>query len=897
MRFNLLLLGLILCGVLSLYSQSNNTSRINIYVSDKDDMTEILLGANVSIMSGNDSISGSAVKYNTVLATQACFQSNKIFKDSVDLRVTYVGYKPFFRRYSAEQFAGNIFVKMEQDETMISQIVVIGQSVAIVIKGDTTVYNSSAFKTMQGDRFAELLKQLPGIEIKDNKIYANGDEIKRVYVDGRNLFGANTAHTLTDIEAADVKNVRVYEEENLQAKRLNDKTVPKDRVMDVVTHSKRTVVKGGEVSLAGGASLEKDYSGKHEVRHTENLSLYRNSEAGSIRLSASNSKNDGQKDNASFDSKVIPSEQSDVYMMYDYRRGDSTTIMTYANFRRDNSHRIETALTEYFPSDSYKQRLTESVSDAIAKSWNLRASNSVNILRRKNSFSSEIGFETEKYENRSNVETLQIIEDQQTYTQLRDQNNSRDIKVKATLNYRRKISEKSLLTISASGNYSQRSGDQWNIDTLASTPGLRVLLNNDANSRQTNISASSEFKREIGDNSAITIAYIFAHDYNKSKQMSIDYLSAPEGVVDNVNSYDYTINSYWNTLSTNWSYSKKNTMCTVGFRGSIYGVGNEERTPKADNTSHTFLLFNPFASFSIGTVQNRWTIGMGSFSNIISVEMLRNSLDASNPMFMRAGNSDLRPSNNTYINVNYSTTDPKKARTLLFGFKAGYIFNYIAARQTLFMEDTFLPQYDYTAQRGSQLNTNVNVGGNYNLGISTNYSQRVSFLKSTLRTSINYDYKQTPYYLSDRLQKSHNHEIKAIVGINTGFSENIRINFNSNTGVGYYTTENETTRYIRESLDGNIDVRFASKYSILAKAIYEIYDNDRSSVATHNNVIANVAVGRKFGKENQTSLSIGVVDIFNQTSYVSTILNSDYMRTSTTSYLGRYGYLMFSFIF
>lgn len=39
----------------------------------------------------------------------------------------------------------------------------------MVFKGDTTVYNAGAFKTMADDRFEELLRQLPGVEIKDNQ--------------------------------------------------------------------------------------------------------------------------------------------------------------------------------------------------------------------------------------------------------------------------------------------------------------------------------------------------------------------------------------------------------------------------------------------------------------------------------------------------------------------------------------------------------------------------------------------------------------------------------------------------------------------------------------------------------------------------------------------------------
>ena len=62
-------------------------------------------------------------------------------------------------------------------------------------------------------------------------------------------------------------------------------------------------------------------------------------------------------------------------------------------------------------------------------------------------------------------------------------------------------------------------------------------------------------------------------------------------------------------------------------------------------------------------------------------------------------------------------------------------------------------------------------------------------------------------------------------------------------------------------------------------------------------MILNAAAGRKFGKENRLGLSAGVVDILNRPDYASTVFETDYMRTSSTSYLGRYGYLRVAYTF
>lgn len=257
-------------------------ARTVVTVEDKE-THDPLLGTTVSIVSRADTLRGTTVKedFYRIMAVYRC---DRIFRDSVDLEVTYVGYKPFKKRYGNTEFRGRIEVKMEVDEQSIAQVVVVGQQVAMVFRGDTTVYNAGSFKTMADDRFAELLKQLPGVEIKDNKIYAEGQEVKRVLIDGKNLFGSKTSYALTDLEASDVRSVRVYEDFSPEAKRLGDNTAEKEKVMDVETKSKRGYILGGNLEGTLGASLERDYSGRHEIRHSEAGSFYRNTERGNWRL-------------------------------------------------------------------------------------------------------------------------------------------------------------------------------------------------------------------------------------------------------------------------------------------------------------------------------------------------------------------------------------------------------------------------------------------------------------------------------------------------------------------------------------------------------------------------------------------------------------------------------------
>ena len=62
---------------------------------------------------------------------------------------------------------------------------------------------------------------------------------------------------------------------------------------------------------------DRDYSGRHEIRHSEAGSFYRNTERGNWRLEASNSKdNIRQGEGVSFDSKTTPTKQTDAQADY-----------------------------------------------------------------------------------------------------------------------------------------------------------------------------------------------------------------------------------------------------------------------------------------------------------------------------------------------------------------------------------------------------------------------------------------------------------------------------------------------------------------------------------------------------------------------------------------------------
>lgn len=877
-----------------IYNFGSPGTRTTVWVEDKQ-TRDPLIGATVSIISRADTLRGTTVKeafYNV----SAVYKCDRIFRDSVDLEVTYVGYKPFQKRFGAAEFRGRIVVQMEVDEQSIAQVVVVGKRIAMVFKGDTTVYNAGAFKTMADDRLGELLRQLPGVEIKENKIYADGQEVKRVLIDGKNFFGENSQHALTDLEASDVKNVRVYEDLSVKDKRMGNTTAEKEKVMDVETKSKRGVLQGGSLEGTIGASFEEDYSGRHEIRHSESGTYYRNSEKGNWRFEASNSKDDGQKENASFNSKITPSKQTDARAEYTYRRGDTTNVMTVVNFSRSRQSSVSRSRTEYFPSEEYTLRDEESNSENLSKTFATTVVNMARILRKKNSFYSSANFSYDNGSSAGRNRTVRQINDETTRTHLDNDSDNRNLNFNLNLNYGIAFSERSSLGLTATGQYGNRNQEGWRIDTLASTPGLQVRLRDEGSGRQYNFGVSAYYFYKLGEKGRFSASYQFSRDYDRSKQLAVDFLDDPRGVLDPVNSYSYTTDSYSHNLETSMQYRSGDFWMIGSMRGMIYQIARDEKFPEKRRFPRSFFQLSPMINLTAGKPKRRFSFNITAFPQMLPIEALRSTLDATNPLTLRAGNPDLKMPNNLGGSVGLSFNNAQKALNWGFSFNGGYTFNYITSQRTFFLEDTYLPQYDYTAQKGAELNSQTNVAGCYNLGGSFKYSQQIASLRSTVSAGVTYTFNQTPYYLSDALDYQTRHSLRIDAGFDSGFSTKVRIGIRSTTTMGSNTSQQTRRQDLREQVRGSLQLRLGKYFGTVA-TLYEFYCNSQSHALTRHNVILNASAGRKFGKADRLSCSVGVIDILNRPDYATTSFRTDYIVTSSTSYLGRYGYLRVAYTF
>lgn len=101
-----------------------------------------------------------------------------------------------------------------KETKVLDEFVVTSTTPQMKVEGDTVSYKADTYGATPDATVEDLLKLLPGMEVDaDGNIKANGEEVKKVYVDGKEFFGNNkqmatrnlTANMVQDVQVVDMK--------------------------------------------------------------------------------------------------------------------------------------------------------------------------------------------------------------------------------------------------------------------------------------------------------------------------------------------------------------------------------------------------------------------------------------------------------------------------------------------------------------------------------------------------------------------------------------------------------------------------------------------------------------------------------------------------------------------
>ena len=140
------------------------------------------------------------------------------------VKATMHGYKDVYRSLNIKPrkrlkriVTDNLFMKKEGGifkEQNLKEVTVTATKIKLVSRGDTLIYDATAFVMPGGSMLGDLIRQMPGAKLGSNgDISINGEKIDYLTLNGKNFFKGRNKLMLDNLPYFTVQNIKVYHKE------------------------------------------------------------------------------------------------------------------------------------------------------------------------------------------------------------------------------------------------------------------------------------------------------------------------------------------------------------------------------------------------------------------------------------------------------------------------------------------------------------------------------------------------------------------------------------------------------------------------------------------------------------------------------------------------------------
>jgi len=199
------------------------------------------------------------------------FSLPRVKEGNYILEVRFLGYEKAFRNLTMTDKAlilKNIY--LEENDKTLKEVEVRGMTAQMAVKGDTIEYNSAAFKTPENAVVEDLLKKLPGVVIDtDGKITVNGEEVKKIRVDGKKFFSDDIQMTTKNLPVDMVDKVQVVDQKSEMSQLTGFEDDNTERIINITIKANRK--KGIFGNMTAGAGADKDGELRYDANAFVNI--------------------------------------------------------------------------------------------------------------------------------------------------------------------------------------------------------------------------------------------------------------------------------------------------------------------------------------------------------------------------------------------------------------------------------------------------------------------------------------------------------------------------------------------------------------------------------------------------------------------------------------------------
>lgn len=894
---------------------------------------ERLAGATVSLMLNKDS---SIVGY-VVTDSTGLFQLTDLANDKYTLTVSTRGFERYEKEIALSESRREVDlgkISLKKDISTLDEVVLISE-VPIQIKGDTTQFNASAFKTVPNANAEDLLKKLPGVEVDvDGNVKAQGEDVTKIYVDGKEFFGNDPKMATKNITAEMIQSVQVYDDMSDQAKFTRVDDGSRSKTINIVLKKNRRKGYFGRAMVGAGDNeryqstlMANRFDGDRRISLIGSANNINRQGFGGGGAGRNNNRGGGGAGGGGFGGGGAGggiTTASSLGLNYTNKIGTKIDVTGSYNYFETRNRREQTTYREStFFNDSSATEAGSSVSTSLSKNhrFNLRMEYYIDSL---NSilFTPNVSVQNSDNSSNSNSSTMAIMPAKQyeSNRNIRSSNNGNNsLGITNELMYRRKFKKAGrTFTLGYSNVRDDSEGDGINISPLTFYNADGTIISvidqnfqNTQNSRSNSNVITTSFTEMFGKHKIMELNYAYTNRQSSSERDAMDY-NPVTGEFDIMNRQqtNYFENEFiahryggnFRYLQTKYNFQLGTSLQSSEIDNrSIRGIYRTNGKDSVIYTKQTFTNLFPTANFTYNfTKKTNLSIHYRGRTNQPSVTQLQDVPDLTNLLRIRIGNPLLKQEFGHNADISFKTLNPISFKYLNVTVNASQTSNRIVnstdSLTTTNLQVLGLP--DSLLRPGVQLIRPINLNGAYNM--SYNITVGIPFKKmkgSSVNFSNTLNYNRSLSMLYKQLNITNALTVSQSAGLNLDVKDKFNVGLRarvSYTQAKYSITQRNNNNYLTQSYSTDINY-FITKSFILSTDFDYLRYTGQSEGFNRNIPLWNANIAKQFFKKKNGELKLSVNDLLNQNQSITRNQGENFYYDSRTVVLQRYFLLTFTY--
>ncbi|QMW00907.1 TonB-dependent receptor domain-containing protein [Spirosoma foliorum] len=934
---NFSLLAVLCLLTAALYAQSPAaTTRFTLQGRAVDTASAPLPSATVMLLSAKDSAMINFTRANE----NGAFSFKNLKAGSYILKISFVEYIPYNQsiKSTGEPVMDLGLLKMKPITRELMEVVVRTAKAPLTIKGDTIEYNASSFKVPPGSTVEDLLRKLPGVQIdQDGNIRAQGQEVKKVTVDGKSFFGDDPKLATKNLQAEAITKVQVFNDKTEQAKMTGVDDGKKEKTVNL--QLKDEFKKGGFGKVTAGAgpasnNVSTRFEGKGSYNKFDSKQQFSALLLGNNTNQQGISFNDYQdfrgsnsfnwNDNADFgfsgsnrflyfgddnESLTIPisggngrgftkNAAGGLNYNYDTKKTKLSTSYYFNQTRLDLDALRENK--SYLPG-STNLRKTDTSSQA-----NLTTNHRVSFRLEKqlDSMQTLLIISNSRFGiNSSNLQSQQRVfqsvanssEIPTTYSQSTNNSSANQFAMANTLLYRLKFKKKGRnFGASATFQINKNDGDlllkaRNEFFQATSVNDMLRVLNQD----QGTASISNQYKANLLYVEPFAKKFFWETFYNFNLRYDevdrdVSNLDDSRRQIDSLSLY-YKNNYLFNRLGSSVRYSYKGLNISVGVAGQQFQLDGKfarDQSQPLQPIKRTFTTVIPNFSLNYDLKNNRYLNASYDVGvQIPSSRDLQPVTSNSNPLAITRGNPNLLPQLGHNLSAYFSYFNPGSFINFWSNIYTTYFVNQIIYSQIVdpkTLITTTMPE---------------NLTGGKNLGSYIGFGFPLKKTKATLNLNTQLNFGHNLTRINEVLNETNNQNYSFGVRLELTPKEWITFYGNANIGItntkySINTAQNQTI--YNNSVRGDLNLKLPGGFYLNTTMNYNEYKNEKLNFNQQIPLLSS-SIYRIVGKAKKAEVRLSGFDLLNRNVVVSQYAGQNYTSTERIQSLARYFMLSFTY--